>query len=231
MQAGNFQAEANRSAFVEAEGRWGSDRLGDTTYTNIYVCFLETRFGCSCQLRVTNSPAGTTLEMRGTHDATSHAPEKDQSKFLKVQQIEAIRAGVRVAPKQSAKHLRRNMIYSSPPKSIGPDLARSVERRVRLFRAQLTEEKLEKIRQGWSRVTVARCHVNNPIYWAIIPEKTEGRITYAETWLLCVQEAAINALSDYKCCDDISNCDTCFMVHDLRSSPRVRQLMQKKSKI
>ena len=93
---------------------WGSDR--DTTYTNIYMCPLETRFGCSCQLRVTNSPAGTTLEMRGTHDATSHAPEKDQSKFLKLQQIEAIRAGVRVAPKQSAKHLRRNMMYSSPPK-------------------------------------------------------------------------------------------------------------------
>jgi hypothetical protein len=85
-----------------------------------------------------------TLEMRGTHDATSHAPEKDQSKFLKLQRIEAILAGVRVAPKQSAKHLRRKMMHSSPPKPLtGPDLARSVERRVRLFRAQLTEEKLE----------------------------------------------------------------------------------------
>jgi hypothetical protein len=67
---------------------WGSDK--DTPYTNIYMCPLETRFGCTCQLRVTNSPAGTTLEMRGTHDATSHAPEKDQSKFLELQQIEAI---------------------------------------------------------------------------------------------------------------------------------------------
>ena len=55
---------------------WGSDR--DTTYTNIYGCPLDTRFGCACQLRVTNSPAGTTLEMRGIHDATSHASEKDQ---------------------------------------------------------------------------------------------------------------------------------------------------------
>ena len=44
-------------------------------------------------------------------------------------------------------------------------------------------------------------HVNNPICWAIIPEKTEGRKTYAETWY-CVEEAAIKALSDYKCCDD-----------------------------
>jgi hypothetical protein len=55
---------------------WGSDR--DTPYTNIYKYPLEIRFGCSCQLRVTNSPAGTTLEMRGAHDATSHASEKDQ---------------------------------------------------------------------------------------------------------------------------------------------------------
>jgi hypothetical protein len=109
-------------------GRSGGARtVRDTTYTNINMCPLETRFGCSCQLRVTNSPAETTLEMRGTHDATSDAPEKYQSKYLKLQQIEATRAGVRVAPKQSAKHLRRNMMYSSPQKRIGPDLARSVE--------------------------------------------------------------------------------------------------------
>ncbi len=68
---------------------------------------------------------------------------EDQSKFLKLQRIEAILAGVRLAPKHSAKQLHRNMMYSSPPKRIGPDLARSVERRVRLLRAQHTEEKLE----------------------------------------------------------------------------------------
>ncbi len=34
-------------------------------------------------------------------------------------------------------------MYSSPPKHIGADLARSVERRIRLFRAQLTDEKIE----------------------------------------------------------------------------------------
>jgi hypothetical protein len=80
--------------------------------------------------------------MMPVHHATSHASEKDESKFLKLQQI-AIRAGVRLVPKQSAKHLRRNMMYSSPPKRIGPDLARSVQRRVRLSRAELTTEKLE----------------------------------------------------------------------------------------
>jgi hypothetical protein len=121
---------------------WGSD--GDTQWTTIFTCPLETRFGCFCQLRVTNSPSGTLLDMHGTHDSTSHAHDKDKSKFLKLQQIEAIRAGVRLAPKQSAKHLRRNSMYSSPPKRIGADLARSVERRNRLFRAQLTTtEKLE----------------------------------------------------------------------------------------
>ncbi len=68
-------------------------------------------------------------------------------------------------------------------------------------------------------------HVNNPICWAIIPEKTEGRKTYAEIWF-CVQEAAINALNQYKCCE-LPNCETCFMVTDLRSSPRVQQLKKK----
>ncbi len=46
---------------------WGSDR--DTQWINIYGCPLETRFGCSCQFRVTNSPMGTVLEMRGSYDA------------------------------------------------------------------------------------------------------------------------------------------------------------------
>jgi hypothetical protein len=70
-------------------------------------------------------------------------------------------------------------------------------------------------------------HMNNPICWAIIPEKTEGRHTYAELWF-CVQAAAINALNHYECCDDIENCEPCFMVHDLRSSQRVQALTQKK---
>jgi hypothetical protein len=296
---------------------WSTD--GDASWTNIFTCPLLTRFGCQCQLRLTNTPTSCILEMRGTHDATSHAPEKDKSKFLKLQQIEAIRTGVRLAPKQSAKHLRRNLMFSSPPKRIGPDLARSVERRVRRLRAELTSEKLEmdgavmddsysalekfveskwfetlleqhndpdcdyhinlfepivigkdlnpsddivyfvlsslwflfniyrNIECGWlfqlngdvtyciNRAGVASLslgvnslgHVNNPICWAIIPEKTEGRKTYAETWY-CVEEAAIKALCDYKCCDD-ADCETCFMVTDLRMSPRVQQKMKTKA--
>ncbi len=55
---------------------WGTD--GDTCWTNIYTCPLQTRFGCQCQLRVTNTPTTTALEMRGTHDATSHTADKDK---------------------------------------------------------------------------------------------------------------------------------------------------------
>ena len=61
---------------------WSTD--GDASWTNIFACPLLTRFGCQCQLRLTNTSTSCVLEMRGTHDATSHAPEKDKSKFLKL---------------------------------------------------------------------------------------------------------------------------------------------------
>ena len=85
------------------------------------------------------------VEKRGVHDKDSHSAEKDQSKFLKLHQIEAIRSGVIVAPNQSAKHLRRNLMHASPEKRIAPSLARSVERQVRKFRGKLTDAKLEGI--------------------------------------------------------------------------------------
>jgi hypothetical protein len=61
--------------------KWSSE--GDTTVTQICCCPLS-RFGCACHLRVTESVWGTSLEMCGTHDASSHVPEKDQSKILKL---------------------------------------------------------------------------------------------------------------------------------------------------
>jgi hypothetical protein len=70
-------------------------------------------------------------------------------------------------------------------------------------------------------------HVNDPICWAIIPKKTEGQKTYAEKWF-CVQDAAINTLNQYKC-SNLPNCETCFMVTDLRSSQSVQKLMNIKS--
>ena len=83
------------------------------------------------------------VEKRGAHDKDSHSSDKDKSKFLKLHQIEAIRPGVIIAPKQTAKHLRRNLMHASPEKLIAPTLARSVERQVKKFRAKLTKDKLD----------------------------------------------------------------------------------------
>jgi hypothetical protein len=69
-------------------------------------------------------------------------------------------------------------------------------------------------------------HVNNPICWAIIPEKTEGKTTYRDTWRT-VQEAAILAMNTYVVCR--RGCDTCRMVSDLRDSARIHTLLNKKS--
>ncbi len=71
--------------------------------------------------------------MRGTHDAESHAPEKDKSNFLSVAQIDAIRTGVRMEPAQpeTAKHWRRHLDHCSPPKRSGTlQLLQAVRRRV-----------------------------------------------------------------------------------------------------
>ena len=107
------------------------------------ICPMIRRFGCMCQLKICRTDHYVTLEIRGTHDAESHAAEKDTSKFLKVAQIEAIRTGVRIAPGQSAKHLRRHLEHSSPTKRIAPELLPAVRRRVRKFRSELTMESLQ----------------------------------------------------------------------------------------
>jgi hypothetical protein len=75
---------------------------------------MKRRFDCDCQIKICRTLQYVSIEMRGTHDADSHAPEKDTSNFLKVAQISAIGTGVRNAPKQSAKLLRRNLENSSP---------------------------------------------------------------------------------------------------------------------
>ena len=118
---------------------------GALKYT-LYHCPMEYRFGCNCEPKVGRSEDFVTLEMRGTHDLSSHAPDQDNSKFLKVAQINAIRQGVRMAPKQSAKHLRRNLEQCSPNARIEPKLILSVRRKVRKFRAELTSELLDGLK-------------------------------------------------------------------------------------
>ncbi len=66
------------------------------------------------------------LEMRGMNDAEKSSPEKDTSKFLKVAQIPAIAMAFRIAPKQSAKHLCRNLENNSLEKQIDPALVECV---------------------------------------------------------------------------------------------------------
>ncbi len=109
----------------------------------IYTCPMKYRFGCNFELKIGRAEEYVTLEMRGTHYLSSHAPNKYNSKFLKVAQINAIRQGVRMAPKQSAKHLRRNLQQCSPNARIEPKLIESVRRKVSKFRAELTSELLD----------------------------------------------------------------------------------------
>lgn len=273
---------------------------------------MKRRFACNCELKIGRSEDFVTLEMRGTHDRSSHAPDKDQSKFLKLAQIDAIRQGVRMAPKQTAKHLRRNLQQCSPDKRIDPKLLPCIRRKVRKFRKELTGELLDGLKMddsfgalnqfvqerwfttllekhndpdsdyhfnlfdvviigqdlnveddivymnmsslwfllnfvrniaaGWltqlngdvtfkvNRRGVAALslgvnsvgHVNNPICWAVIPETTEGQVTYTGTWH-SVRDAIILLLRTYRTCD---GCEACDAVKDLRDSQKVARFMR-----
>ena len=55
-----------------------------------------------------STPLYRALQVRGEHNADSHSPDKERSKHLTVKQIHAIATGVRMAPNQSARTLRRN---------------------------------------------------------------------------------------------------------------------------
>jgi hypothetical protein len=130
--------------FTWKHSNFWSVAKGSVNY-QMLCCLMKRRFGCDCQIKICRTSEYVSLEMRGTHDAESHSPEKDTSKFLKVAQIAAIRTGVRIAPKLSAKHLRRNLENSSPEKRIDPALAECVRRKVRKFRSELTSELLDRL--------------------------------------------------------------------------------------
>jgi hypothetical protein len=70
---------------------------GSVRYQMLY-CPMKCRFNCYCQLEICRTDLYVSVEMRGTHDENSHAPDNDVSKILKVAQIEAIMDGVQVAP-------------------------------------------------------------------------------------------------------------------------------------
>ena len=67
--------------------RWYTGKV--TIQFQMLRCPMKRRFNCDCEIKVTRAPDSVTLEMRGSHDENSHAPEKDVSKFLKASQIDS----------------------------------------------------------------------------------------------------------------------------------------------
>ncbi len=113
---------------------------------SVYKCPHAGRFACQCELKVTDTPGYQMLDKRGVHDEDCHHPDKDKSKYLKVQQIEAIHLGVCISPDQSAQQLRRNLVNLSPEKRIDPKLLRNMKQQVVKVRAQLTTEQLDEFK-------------------------------------------------------------------------------------
>ena len=68
---------------------WPAD--SGTTEVRVFKCPLAGRFGCKCEMKVTEAASYVKLEKRGVHDEDCHHPDKDRSKHLKWKQIEAIR--------------------------------------------------------------------------------------------------------------------------------------------
>jgi hypothetical protein len=68
------------------------------------------------------------LEMRGMNEAEKSSPETLQS--FKSSADSGLRTGVRIVPKQSAKHLRRNLENSGLEKQLDPALVECVRVKV-----------------------------------------------------------------------------------------------------
>ncbi len=65
---------------------------------------------------------------------------------------------------------------------------------------------------------------SNPLCWSLIPETTEGQVTYTGTWHN-VRDSVVLLLNNYRICDDLA-CATCSMVEDLRSTTEVQLFME-----
>jgi hypothetical protein len=97
-------------------------------------------------LRVMEGPGWMQLDLCGEHHAESH--DAHTSKYLTYDQIIAVAYCVIIAQQQSAATLRRKMQMAGPlgpGKNITPHLLRSMRRRVRMSRAQLTAQQLQGI--------------------------------------------------------------------------------------
>jgi hypothetical protein len=100
------------------EGLWKEIRSYRTDSGKTLVrwlrCPMSYRFRCKCQIKIYDGDHYISLDVRGQHNADSHSADKETSKHLKVKQIHALHTGVRCAPQQSARALRRNLANFSP---------------------------------------------------------------------------------------------------------------------
>jgi hypothetical protein len=88
------------------------------TQVFVYKCPLLGRFGCKCQIKITENPNYHLLETRGEHNEDCHNLTKNKSKFFQMKQLDAIHTGLSVSPNQSARGFRRNLVNLSPEKRV-----------------------------------------------------------------------------------------------------------------
>ena len=110
-------------------------------HTSLYRCPLAYRTGCTCAVRITETPTLMVLERSGMHDAHSH--DNDGSKYLKYKQKIAFHEAAKIAPQLSAAKLRRNLtVCDSPEKQIDPKYIRSLRHIVKATRASIKTAKV-----------------------------------------------------------------------------------------
>ena len=110
-------------------------------HSSTYRCPLAYRTGCTCAVRITETPTLMVLERSGMHDAHSH--DNDGSKYLKYKQKLAFHEAAKIAPQLSAAKLRRNLtVCDSPEKQIDPKYIRSLRHIVKATRASIKTAKV-----------------------------------------------------------------------------------------
>ena len=106
-------------------------------------CPLNYRCGCSAQVKLITGADYKRLEFSGTHDSESHAKERSKNLTHEV----LIHDAVVIAPNQSGTQLRRNLCQAkgSPEsyKHMPPSMIRTIQRRVKTARGQLTMQQLD----------------------------------------------------------------------------------------
>ena len=116
-------------------------QLRSGTKIRLYRCPLNYRCGCDAKLRVTIEKEAIQLDFCGVHTPSSH--DDDKSKYLKHNQIVALKKAVTIAPNQSACHIRRNLQRADDDGSkINTNMIRSVRHRVKVERVRLTTDLL-----------------------------------------------------------------------------------------